>query len=240
MATALPYRPSIASGPSESGSSFSSRPSERITSHTIENHTSRRTSTPSKGSNTSLSHSRKSSHAGSVRPRSPRSHSRKLKSQYPQDSPERHVEYILVASFDIDRGPTMEHQYPGAISPNEDMLAELMLPDQTHVRSQDWTIFFLHKDAVSEEEEAAEREAKRQKRLERRVARQDTAQNGISKTPETSDTSDDSDNEDDDGAEAPLMYVLNLVNTKQDNTVKRYVSLATHVQSNLLLTEVLL
>lgn len=26
------------------------------------------------------------------------------------------------------------------------MLAELMLPDGTHTRDQDWTIFFLHKD----------------------------------------------------------------------------------------------
>lgn len=74
------------------------------------------------------------------------SHTRKLNSQYPANSAERHVEYILVASFDIEKGPTMEHQYPGAISGDENMLAELMLPDQAHVRNQDWTIFFLHKD----------------------------------------------------------------------------------------------
>src|SRR2546423_3912101 len=61
--------------------------------------------------------------------------SKRLKSQYPLDSPEPHVEYILVASFDIDRGPIMEHQYPGAISPDENMLAELMLPDQPHGRT---------------------------------------------------------------------------------------------------------
>lgn len=28
------------------------------------------------------------------------------------------------------------------------MLAELMLPDGTHTRDQDWTIFFLHKDTA--------------------------------------------------------------------------------------------
>jgi hypothetical protein len=55
------------------------------------------------------------------------------------------VEYILVASFDIDRGSVMEHQYPGPISGDENMLAELMLPDQAHVRASDWTIFYLHK-----------------------------------------------------------------------------------------------
>lgn len=31
-------------------------------------------------------------------------------------------------------------------------LAELMLPDQIHTREFDWTIFFLHKNADSEEE----------------------------------------------------------------------------------------
>lgn len=62
------------------------------------------------------------------------------------------MEYILVASFHIDRGPIMEHQYPAAISGDESMLAELMLPDQTHVRSQDWTMFFLHKDTSGDED----------------------------------------------------------------------------------------
>jgi Docking domain of Afi1 for Arf3 in vesicle trafficking len=131
------------------------------------------------------------------------------------------VEYILVASFDIDRGPIMEHQYPGAISPDENMLAELMLPDQTHVRTQDWTMFFLHKDAAVEEEETAEKQARREKRRERRAANENALLNG---QPQEEDLySDDTDTEDEeDGREGPpLMYVLNLVNTKQDNTAKR-------------------
>jgi hypothetical protein len=74
------------------------------------------------------------------------------------------VEYILVASFDIDRGPIMEHQYPVAITGDEHMLAELMLPDQAHVRNQDWTMFFLHKDTSQEEEEAELRMEKRRRR----------------------------------------------------------------------------
>ncbi|KAF3145136.1 hypothetical protein TWF703_007720 [Orbilia oligospora] len=81
-----------------------------------------------------------------------------------------HVDYILVAEFSIDKGPTMEYQYPAPISGDEHMLAELMLPDQTHRRNQDWTIFFLHK----EEEET-----------------------------------------EDDPGQQPLIYVLNLVNTKR-------------------------
>src|SRR5262249_11798166 len=86
-----------------------------------------------------------------------------LRSQYPADSLENHVEYILVASFDIDRGSVLEHQYPGPISGDENMLAELMLPDQAHVRSQDWTIFFLHKDTTAEEEAREERKQQREK-----------------------------------------------------------------------------
>jgi hypothetical protein len=61
------------------------------------------------------------------------------------------------------------------------MLAELMLPDQAHVRIQDWTIFFLHKDA---ERESVEVDA---------------------------------------SGHAPLIYVLNLVNTKHDKREKRYI-----------------
>ncbi|EXJ56602.1 hypothetical protein A1O7_06946 [Cladophialophora yegresii CBS 114405] len=146
--------------------------------------------------------------------------SKRLRSQYPLNSSESHVEYILVASFDIDRGPIMEHQYPGAISPDENMLAELMLPDQTHMRQQDWTMFFLHKDAGTSEEDGAERAARRRQRhAKRRVngASEASAAGGEDLEDDTS-----SDESDVDSLESPpLMYVLNLVNTKQDSTVKR-------------------
>lgn len=37
-----------------------------------------------------------------------------------EDEPEQaHVEYILVAEFEVDQGPLMEHQYPNAISGDE-------------------------------------------------------------------------------------------------------------------------
>jgi hypothetical protein len=125
-----------------------------------------------------------------------------------------------VASFDIDRGPIMEHQFPGAISPDENMLAELMLPDQTHVRQQDWTMFFLHKDAGMSDEDAAEQQARRQRRAAKRKASE--TGDGPPRVSEDADEDASSDGSDgDDNDSPPLMYVLNLVNTKQDSTVKR-------------------
>lgn len=220
MTATLPVRPAIES-------SFRERPNS-LSSVTGSHRSSNQSQAPS--------HSKKFSQ-NSVIPHSPRgslpsSHrispfhdgalqrpKKRLRSQYPLHSSEPHVEYILVASFDIDRGPIMEHQYPGAISPDEHMLAELMLPDQTHVRQQDWTMFFLHKDAGSGEEESAEREARRQLRKERRLAQETSEEESDEVSEESS-----SDESDVGGIEsAPLMYVLNLVNTKQDSTVKRLV-----------------
>lgn len=148
----------------------------------------------------------------------------RLKSQYPADSTERHVEYILVASFHEHRGPVMEHQYPGAISGDENMLAELMLPDQAHVRKQDWTIFFLHKDTSEEDEkeEGGEGDVN-----EGQVSNGDAdrgegqAETHAGHKPATADTLNDQ--EDVEGGEGPpLIYVLNLVNTKQDTNATRF------------------
>jgi hypothetical protein len=147
---------------------------------------------------------------------------RKLRSQYPADSPERHVEYILVASFDIDKGPIMEHQYPGAISGDENMLAELMLPDQAHVRNQDWTIFFLHKDTG--DEEAARKPEKENKQLETDSENTHVqSQNSFGNQDEelAQDFRRDEEDDEEGGEGPPLIYVLNLVNMKQDNTAKR-------------------
>ncbi|EOO04084.1 putative spindle pole body interacting protein [Phaeoacremonium minimum UCRPA7] len=199
---------------------------------------SSKSKTPSTGTGVSSSqHSSLS--AGAPRPYNPSAHpARRLRSQYPRGDSENHVEYILVASFDIDRGPVMEHQYPVAITGDEHMLAELMLPDQAHVRNQDWTMFFLHKD-TSQEEEDEERKAKENRRKRRQRKRNKMA--GIPKKDEEEeedeeDDDDDEDLDDDDddwdddvssdsepegGEGPPLIYVLNLVNTKQDKTVKR-------------------
>ncbi|KAI3336376.1 spindle pole body interacting protein [Xylariaceae sp. AK1471] len=160
---------------------------------------------------------------------------RKLRSQYPRESSENHVEYILVASFDIDRGPVMEHQFPVAITGDEHMLAELMLPDQAHARNQDWTIFFLHKDSNQEEDEQEERQkaARRRRRKRRRDMEAGIVSEGDNATEEEKESYGDDDDDDDwdsddstdsepEGGEgAPLIYVLNLVYTKHDKTVKR-------------------
>ena len=48
-----------------------------------------------------------------------------------------------------------------------------MLPDQAHVRSEDWTIFFLHKDTTEEDEAREEaREEKARLKEERLLVRQ--------------------------------------------------------------------
>ena len=147
----------------------------------------------------------------------------KVRSQYPADSPERHVEYILVAAFHVDRGPIMEHQYPGAISGDENMLAELMLPDQAHMRNEDWTIFFLHKD-TSEEADRVEkrRKGKRRKGGEHDADKTEGDTTEDSDEEESSPEADTEDQEVEGGEGPPLIYVLNLVNTKQDNTAKRF------------------
>lgn len=122
----------------------------------------------------------------------------------------------------------MEHQYPVAITGDENMLAELMLPDQAHVRNQDWTIFFLHKD-TSEEDEAAELKEEKQKRRRRGkdtnggLTDRGADGNVVENEEDISEVGDESsnDSEPEGGEGPPLIYVLNLVNTKQDKTVKR-------------------
>ncbi|OJJ39768.1 hypothetical protein ASPWEDRAFT_736646 [Aspergillus wentii DTO 134E9] len=203
MSTTLPYRPSDDASP---GSKTSALPRLSPSPSVLKR-------SPS-SSRTSL-HRRSFGNAPqSYRPR-------RHKSQYPLDSPERHVEYILVASFHIDRGPIMEHQYPAAISGDESMLAELMLPDQTHVRSQDWTIFFLHKDTGADGDDDSIDGKKKKRKSKARY--QGNGESGRDDDGDESEEEEEesSDEEDEGGEGPPLMYVLNLVNTKQDNTVKR-------------------
>jgi len=52
--------------------------------------------------------------------------------------------YVCLAEFDIDEGSILKHQYPKATGADEHLLAELMLPDRAHSRSEDWTIFYLN------------------------------------------------------------------------------------------------
>ena len=130
----------------------------------------------------------------------------------------------------------MEHQYPGAISGDENMLAELMLPDQAHMRNEDWTIFFLHKD-TSEEDQKAElaeerkeqrrmKEKKKMKRDASEMTDTDESQGSTENEESSTDTDAEKEHEEVEGGEGPpLIYVLNLVNTKQDTTAKRFLPL---------------
>ena len=121
----------------------------------------------------------------------------------------------------------MEHQYPGAISGDENMLAELMLPDQVHNRKEDWTIFFLHKD-TSEEEEAIEGDdAEKKAMAEDNIENADGAPSiaDVASEANIADAGGEEDEDDAEGGEGPpLIYVLNLVNTKHDASAKRCVS----------------
>ncbi|KAK5727574.1 hypothetical protein LTR15_003475 [Elasticomyces elasticus] len=187
-------------------------------------------------------------------PRTPHNHnhtyrqpSKPIRPQYPPSTTEKHVEYILLASFDIDHGSIMEAQYPGPVGGDEHMLAELMLPDQTHLRAQDWTIFFLHKDGAEEEENQAEGEEgagavgkekkkKKKKRGRNEVVDEVEGEEGeeaeagaeadredVDEEDEDDDSSDDesSDSDSTSSSDPPLVYVLNLVNTKTDPSHKR-------------------
>ena len=120
----------------------------------------------------------------------------------------------------------MEHQYPGAISGDENMLAELMLPDQVHNRNEDWTIFFLHKDANEEEELMEDDNVEKDPAIEDNPGTADGAQSITDAESETNTAvASEEEDEDEDGSEGegpPLIYVLNLVNTKHDASVKRY------------------
>ncbi|KAI8583546.1 hypothetical protein K450DRAFT_182945 [Umbelopsis ramanniana AG] len=67
-----------------------------------------------------------------------------------------HVQYILLAEFDIDKGASLNHQYPSETGTNEQILSELMLPDGAHMRSEDWTVFFLNQ-TIEETEKSNQR-----------------------------------------------------------------------------------
>ncbi|KAG0166931.1 hypothetical protein DFQ28_003399 [Apophysomyces sp. BC1034] len=64
-----------------------------------------------------------------------------------------HVHYILLAEFDIDKGASLEYQYPSETGTDEHVLSELMLPDGAHLRAEDWTIFCLNQMIPDPEKE---------------------------------------------------------------------------------------
>ena len=116
----------------------------------------------------------------------------------------------------------MEHQYPGAISGDGNFVAELMLPDQVHNRKEDWTIFFLHKEG--EEGDAAEGESTDSKNGDEGDGVNGALNSATNEDSETRPGTGGTEEGDEEGGQGPpLIYVLNLVNTKHDASVKRYV-----------------
>ncbi|KAJ9054106.1 hypothetical protein DSO57_1018082 [Entomophthora muscae] len=61
-----------------------------------------------------------------------------------------HVQYILLAEFDIGKGASLTHQFPCKTDMDEHVLAEMMLPDGVHQREEDWTIFFLNQSPTQD------------------------------------------------------------------------------------------
>ena len=60
------------------------------------------------------------------------------------------VDFVVLAEFDIDTGSTVRHQYPHAIDGyTEDWLADHMLPEGLHNRTEDWTYIFLNRQTKS-------------------------------------------------------------------------------------------
>lgn len=107
------------------------------------------------------------------------------------------MSFILLGEFDIDEGSILKHEYPRATGANEHLLAELMLPDGAHSRSEDWTIFYLNQTAA-------------------------VTVTSISPTEGETDSLNSNNGEKD--KPGRLLYVLNLVRTKKDEKVRRSVS----------------
>jgi hypothetical protein len=78
-------------------------------------------------------------------------------------------------------------------------LADLMLPDGAHLRAEDWTTFYLRLPVAQDGNEA-------------------TGEEGSGSLPRESLEGVPVDR---DNAEGTLLFVINLVRTKKDETVKR-------------------
>lgn len=122
---------------------------------------------------------------------------------------EQNVQFILLAEFDIDQGSVLSHEYPfptgtdeqcgfsmrsatHVTDSNQRQLAELMLPDGVHQRSEDWTIFLLNQSPENS--------------IATPFHESDEA------VPETNGVKED---------KKELLYVLNLVRTKHDQNARR-------------------
>ncbi|EIM21636.1 spindle pole body interacting protein [Wallemia mellicola CBS 633.66] len=114
---------------------------------------------------------------------------------------ENNVAYCLLAEFDIDQGSTLSQQYPFPTGTDEHLLADLMIPEGAHDQNEDWTIFFLNQTPANTIAPPLDSEAPtpfiKHRRTYSKVLDQE-----VNPKPQ-------------------LLYVLNLVRTKKDDTVPR-------------------
>ncbi|TCD66558.1 hypothetical protein EIP91_001226 [Steccherinum ochraceum] len=104
-----------------------------------------------------------------------------------------HCSFVLLADFDIDRGAQLTYQFPQPLGTDEGLLANLMLPDGAERQPEDWTIFFLNQTPFN------------------------TIAPALAPEFETADRANGQWEE----TKPELLYVLNLVRTKLDKTVRR-------------------
>ncbi|KAE8212200.1 hypothetical protein CF327_g4122 [Tilletia walkeri] len=121
----------------------------------------------------------------------------------------KHCHFVLLAEFDIDKGSTLAHQYPAPIEHDDHILAELMLPDGAHARSEDWTIFFLKQTSPRAHQKRVSVHAN----LNGDSAAGTLANGSAAAATTEPDSSKPIDTD--------IVYVLNLVRTKHDNSVRR-------------------
>ncbi|CDR88476.1 uncharacterized protein SPSC_04303 [Sporisorium scitamineum] len=117
-------------------------------------------------------------------------------STVPKGSSSGYCTFCMLAEFDIDRGSTLSYQYPAPTGYDEHMLAELMLPDGVHARTEDWTFFFLKPPGF-----------------------QRAALHNVADDPDASQANAAADPSS--WLSGDLTYVINLVRTKHDTTVRR-------------------
>ncbi|EGG11879.1 uncharacterized protein MELLADRAFT_32967 [Melampsora larici-populina 98AG31] len=169
-------------------------------------------------------------------PRTPPSFIQDLSSSPPSNSSiGPHAAFVLLAEFDIDTGSGLKHQYPRPTGTSEHMLADLMLPDGAHDRTEDWTVFFLNQtprltienDLSTSKEEILITDPDKPDESETHLSPKKSSilndpstPNLDSKKPDHDDD-DDEKNDDLETNESKLLYVISLVRTKKDNTVRR-------------------
>ncbi|PWN49412.1 spindle pole body interacting protein [Violaceomyces palustris] len=147
--------------------------------------------------------------AAAATPRPTQQHRHQKSSSDPsllRTNPPLHCQFVLLAEFDIDKGSTLSHQYPNPTGHDEHMLAELMLPDGAHARVEDWTIFFLKSPKPSKESTGKSQESQARTKSMEGERDRESGKRSNSLAQWSSEG---------------LTYVINLVRTKHDTSVRR-------------------